>query len=293
MKNKLFLPAFLVFASDLHAITVISFPDVATLISGTSEQINTQYRYSNVGTIAATGASFDAILTLSSEVNGASFSVPLPQPSPNPPRDTLIGVGENGRFFIEPSFISESPAGSLSYVEFNIRFVESNSLNAVVGETVSLVITDIDSQTGSDFSDIFGIQADLGGVYTLSNNTSLVSSFTVGSQDTYRTFSLDTSTDLTSAPNASVALANFELNQTPYTVQFDIADVGASGINFLWGMVEGATGTFDHNNVRRSYIDGTGTFAFVGETTTEGIPEPSSLLLVSLLPALAFMRRKR
>jgi hypothetical protein len=278
--------AFLLAGATAHA-TVLTFPDVATLISGGSEQVGAQYRYSNVGTISGSGGSFDAILTLSAEANGASFSF-------GEPRDTLIGVGQDGRFRIEPTFTSESPAGSFTYVEFNLRFVESGSLNSVIGESVSLVVNDIDSQGTSDFSDVFGIQSSMGGTFTLSSDTNLVNSITVGTEDTYRTFSLDTGTDLTSAPGISTDPVNFSQNQSDYSVQFDIESVGGSGINFLWGMQEGAGPVgHDHENNRTVLIDGTGTFVFDGETVVENIPEPTVFFLGALATPALLLRRRR
>lgn len=289
---KSILTGFLLLGPSLNAQTVLTFGDTATFISGTPEQIGAQYRYSNVGTLAGGGGSFDAVLTLLAENNGASFSF-------GSPRDTLVGIGESGRFRIEPTFTNESPTGSFSFVEFNISFVLPDTLNAVTGESVRLLAFDIDSQGPLNYSDVFGIQADAGGTYTVASDTRLVSSYTDGSWDTYRRFSLDTSLNLgagNNGPAADHTLTDpvaFSNEQSQFSVQFDIENVGADGINFLWGMVGGAGAPHDFNNNRTTYIDGSGVFTFSGNTVTSNIPEPTVPLLGSLGLALLLVRRRR
>ncbi len=269
--------------------TLLNFGTDAVLESGTAKTVNAVYRYQNVGTISGGGGSFDAMLTLIAETNGASYSIPRGS------NQTVVGGVNDGKFNLQPTYIGESPDGSFSFVEFNLKFVEAGTNTAVIGESIELVINDIDSNPGNNFTDVFGIHADFTPQITLSANSELVQDTTAGVQGSYTTFSLDTTQDLSSYGNISIDQSDqqaFEIAQTPYTIVLDLFNVGADGVDFLWGMDSG-NAAYNFDNRRGLLIDGSGTFSFDGPVIVVPEPDTAILALIAMCACFFFLRLRQ
>ncbi|GEM_PF-2294416 len=283
MKNLIFLLLlFFWLQFPLWAID-LNFTNAASIVNppGTSEQVGAVYRYTNVGTEDPGGPNeldVDLILTLLDLNGGASY-----QDRPPANQNFLlsdVGAVETGSLKFQPTFDLDQ----FQFAEFNVRFVESGTLNAVEASDLNLVIIDIDSESNNNqnFTDMLFVDQTAGGTFTWTQDTNLVTNTGImGTSGTsYRSFSLDYTTDLSGAPNIT---DNEAAAQSPYTVMLDFDTVGIDGINFAFGVHHGTGTQFVQDSARKALFDGSGTFTFVGATETiPVIPEPASLLLVGV-----------
>lgn len=271
------------FTSTSHGI-LVDFGDVSTpnLVSGTAKTPGAVYRYSNVGTEG--GTALDALLTLGSTNGGASYS--HSNPSIEPVGTTAVTPAGDNAMLIANTYARNQ----LSFLEFNLKLVESGTLNGFAVTSLDLAFSDIDSSNSNpggdpnrgNFSDMVLLDPAAGGSYFTSGTSMLIQSSQSGIDvSNYDAFHLDNSVELTEIGG----IDDNDPLQVDHTVIVNFATLGTDGFNFGYGTIPGLdVDGLSSTGARRGLLDGSGTTA---------VPEASSTVLIAAILAMGYATSRR
>jgi len=164
-------------AGLLLSLTPYSHATFNATFTTVNEVTDGQFRYDNVGTVDAT--SVDMVLTFTrlgdNQGNSRTSNYVNGQTGFHANADSIASAGNSARVNVRGSQANFNP-----YIEFNIKFVDSSTLNADLGTASAVAIPnlliqtfDLDSDLNEDYSDTFGVRDNLTPDTYFASNTRL------------------------------------------------------------------------------------------------------------------------